>query len=87
MTLELMQTVNKKIEDGKLLVVGKDLFGTHETVAVIPNKITADEHRIHIEGEKLILDITDDKEKYEVGYDELEEEFVIKQGNNTFYIS
>lgn len=87
MTLKLVETVSKKIEDAKLLVVGTDIYGSHETVAVVPDKITADDHGIHIEGEKLILDITDDKKDYNVTYDEFEEEFVIKQGDVTYYIS
>lgn len=87
MTLRLKQVVNKKIEDEKMLVIGADFLGTYETVAVIPGKITADEHEIHIEGEKLILDITDNKQKFDIIYDEDEDEFIIKQGEVTFYIS
>jgi hypothetical protein len=54
--------------------------------AIIPDKITTDCHGIHIEGEKLILDITNEQ-KYDVSYDEDEEEFIIKQGDITFYLS
>lgn len=85
--LELEEVVNKKIEDGKYLVIGIEFLGSSKTNAVIPDKIIVNEHEIHIEGEKLILDITDDEEKFYVEYDEFEEEFVIRQGNVTIYIS
>ena len=57
------------------------------TTAVVPMKITVDEHRILIEGEKLILDITNEKEKFIIYYDKIEEEFIIEQGDITIFLS
>ena len=87
MTIKLQQMVDRKIEEGKLLVIGSDLVGSHMTTAVVPMKITVDEHRILIEGEKLILDITNEKEKFIIYYDKIEEEFIIEQGDITIFLS
>jgi hypothetical protein len=86
MIANFVETVNKKIEDEKLLVIGIDWTGGHETNAVIPDKIITDDHGICIESKNLILNITNE-EKYDMFYDEEEEEFIINQGHVTYHFS
>ena len=86
MLAKLVEVVNAKIEEEKLLVIGVDWGGSHETNAVIPDRIDTDENGIHIEGENLMLDITN-KKAYDVSFNEDEDEFVITQGQVTFYLS
>lgn len=61
------------------------MVGSHELNRVLPERINTD-HGIYIEGENYILDISD-KEKYDISFDETEEEFIIHQGKITFTIS
>ena len=86
MLAKLVEVVNTKIEEEKLLVIGVDWGGSHETNAVIPDRIDTDENGIHIEGENLMLDIASEN-AYNVSFNENEEEFVITQGQVTFYLS
>jgi len=82
---ELVKKVTEKIVNEKMLIIGIDLAGSHELNRILPEKINT-EHGIYIEGENYILDISD-KEKYDISYDEIAEEFSIHQGNITFSIS
>lgn len=81
----MIKKVTEKNENEQMLIIEIELAGSHELNRILPEKIDTD-HGIYIEGENYILDISD-KEKYEISYDEIEEEFVIHQGNTTFAIS
>ena len=86
MVTKLVERVNEKIAEEELLIIGVNHVGLHEMNAVIPDKIKTDEQGIHIQGENLILDITNE-EKYEVFFNETEDEFIIKHGAATYHLS
>ena len=50
------------------------------------DKISTEDDGICIEGEKLVLNITNE-EDYKVSFNDDEEEFIIEQGNVTYYLS
>ena len=86
MVAKLVERVNEKIAEEELLVIGVKHVGLCEMNAVIPDKIKTDEKGIHIEGENLMLDITNE-EKYEVFFNETEDKFIIKHGAATYHLS
>lgn len=86
MVSKIVKKVSEKIEKEEMLYVSVDCGSSHVVDAVIPDKISTEDDRIYIEGENLILDITNE-EDYKVSFDDEEEEFIIEQGNITYYLS
>ena len=86
MVSKMIEKVNKKIENEEMLYVAADCGVGRLMDAVVPERISTENGNIYIEGENLILNITNEKE-YNIGFDEIEEEFVIKQGNVTYFLS
>jgi len=86
MVSKLVKRVNDKIENEKLLYITMDCDGSTINNAVVPDMISVEDEEIYVEGGNLMLHITNEK-KFQVDYDDSEEEFVIKQGDTTYYIS
>lgn len=86
MVSKLIERINEKIEEEKLLVIGIRHDEVRELNTVIPEKIHTDEEGIHIEGENLILDISCG-ESHKVIYDEVEDQFIIQGESVTIYLS
>lgn len=85
MVLKLVEKVNEKIDNGQYLHVACDCGAGRIMDAVVPDSIDT-EDGIYIEGENLILNITNDEE-INIDFDEIEEEFIIHQGNVTYFLS
>ena len=85
MVTKIAERVSEKIENGELLSVSVNCGASHLMEAIVPDKIDTQDG-IYIEGERLILNITNE-ENFTVDYDEIEDEFIINQGSNTFYLS
>ena len=86
MVSKIMEKVFEKIENGEMLYVSVNCGASHLTDAVIPDNINTEDDGIYIEGENLILNITSEEE-FTIAFDNVEEEFIIKQGNVTYYLS
>ena len=86
MVSKIAKKVYEKIERGEMLHVSMNYGASHMLDAVIPDAINIEDDCIYIEGEKLILNI-DKKEEFEIFYDDLEDEFIIKQGKATYYLA
>lgn len=84
MVSKMIEKVYKKIENEEKLCVSVNYGAGHILDAVIPDNISIDEG-IYIEGENLILNITNEEE-FKVSFNDHEEEFVIEQGNVTYYL-
>jgi len=84
MVSKFTEMVNEKIEEESLLTIGINCGSSHIMEAIVPYTINTDSG-IYIEGENFSLNITDDEE-YVISYDEIEEDFIITQGNNVFYL-
>ena len=85
MVSKLVEKVNEKIDNGQYLHVACDCVAGHFMDAVTPDLIDV-EDGIYIEGENLILNITNDEE-ISIDFDEIEEEFIIHHGNVTYFLS
>ena len=85
MVLKLVEMVMGKIEEENLLVISIECGTCHIMNAFIPDTINT-ENGIYIEGEYFILDISN-KNEYQIEYNEMEDEFIIRQGNTIFYLS
>lgn len=85
MVLKLVEKVNEKIDNGQYLHVACDCGVSRIMDTVVPDSINT-EDGIYIEGENLILNITNDKE-INIDFDEIEEEFIIHQGSVTYFLS
>lgn len=83
---EIAEKVFEKIKKEEVLYVSFNCGSSHMIDAVIPDKISTENNRIYIEGENLILNITNEEE-FKVIFDDIEDEFIIKQGNVTYYLS
>ena len=86
MVSKIVKKVFEKIEKEEMLYVSVDCGSSHMIDAVIPDKISTEDDGICIEGEKLVLNITNE-EDYKVSFNDDEEEFIIEQGNVTYYLS
>ena len=86
MVSKIAKKVYEKIERGEMLHVSMNYGKSHILDAVIPDAINMKDDCIYIEGEKLILNI-DKEEEFEIFYNDMEEEFVIKQGKATYYLA
>jgi len=84
MVLKLVEKVNEKIEEGKLLCVASECNASRMIDSVVPEMINVENDEIYIEGDNLILHITNEEE-YDIVFDEYEDEFVIQQGNIIYY--
>ena len=85
MVTKLVERVSEKIESGELLSVSINCGASHTMNAIVPDKIDTQDG-IYIEGERQIVNITNE-ENFTVDYDEIEDEFIINQGNTTFYLA
>lgn len=85
MIKELEKKITQKIENEKMLVICRETEGSHNLQRVVPNRINI-EHGIYIEGDDYILDISD-KVAYDVSFDELEDEFMVRQGHDIYTFS
>ena len=86
MVLKIVEMVFEKIENGEMLFVSVKHGASHIIDAVIPDRISTEDGGIYIEGENLILNITGEKE-FIITFDNVEEEFIITQGEVTYYLS
>ena len=86
MVLKIVEMVFEKIENGEMLYVSVNCGASHLTDAVIPDNINTEDDGIYIEGENLILNITGEKE-FIITFDNVEEEFIITQGEVTYCLS
>lgn len=85
MVLKIAERIYEKIEKEEKLCVVINCGKSHIMDKVVPDTVDV-EDGIYIEGENLILDINSDEE-IKISFDEAEDEFVIKQGDVTYYIS
>lgn len=86
MVSKIVEKVFEKIEKEELLYISMNCGASHIIDAVIPDKISTEDNGIYIEGEKLILNITNE-EDFKISFDDTEEEFIIEQGNVTYYLA
>ena len=86
MVSKIVEKVFEKIEKEEKLHVSVNYGAGHMLDAAVPEKISTKDDGIYIEGENLILNITN-KEDFKVSFNDVEEEFIIKQGNVTYYLS
>lgn len=86
MVSKIVEKVFEKIEKEEKLYVSVNYGAGHVLDAVVPDKISTEDEGIYIEGENLILNITNE-EDFKVSFDDIEEEFIIEQGNVTYYLS
>jgi hypothetical protein len=85
MVSRIMERIYEKIENGERLYVCIKSGDSYIMDAIVPDSIDV-EDGIYIEGENLILNISSDTET-KIFFDETEEEFVIVQGDITYYLS
>ena len=86
MVSKIVEKVFEKIENKEKLSVSVNCGAGRMLDAVVPDKISTEDDGIYIEGENLILNITNE-EDFNVSFDDVEEEFIIEQGNVTYYLS
>ena len=84
MVTKIAEKVYNKIENEEVLCVAIDCGGSRIMDSVIPETVDVEEG-IYIEGENLILNITNEEE-VKIKFDEVADEFIIEQGNVTFYL-
>lgn len=86
MVSKLVAAVESKITKKELLFISMECAGFQALNAIYPECILAEEGNIHIEGGKMILDLSNDV-LYTITYNEDENEFTIKQDGVNYYIS
>ena len=85
MVSKIVEKVFEKIEKEEKLYVSVDCGASRVIDAIVPDNISTEDDGIYIEGENLILNITNE-EDYKVNFNDVEKEFVIEQGNVTYYL-
>ena len=85
MVSKIVKKVFEKIEKEEKLYVSVDCGASRLIDAVVPDNIITEDDGIYIEGENLILNITNE-EDFKVSYDDAEKEFIIEQGNATYHL-
>lgn len=84
MVSKIAERIYEKIESGKKLCVLIRFGNSHIMNAVVPDTVDV-EDGIYIEGEDLILNISNDAET-KITFDEVEDEFIVEQGDVTYYL-
>lgn len=85
MVSKIIEKVLEKIEKEEKLCVTVDCGASRVIDAVVPDNIITENDEIYIEGENLILNITNE-EDFKVSYDDVEKELIIEQGNVTYHL-
>lgn len=85
MVSRIAERIYEKIENGTKLCVSIRFGNSHIMNAVVPDVVDV-EDGIYIEGEDLILNISNDAET-KITFDEVEDEFIVEQGDVTYYLT
>ena len=85
MVSKIVEKVLEKIEKEEKLCVTVDCGSSRMIDAVVPDNISTEDDGLYIEGENLILNITNE-EDFKVSFDDTEKEFIIEQGNVTYHL-
>lgn len=85
MVTKIAEKVYNKIENEEKLSVVIDCGASRTMNAAIPDMIDIEDGGIYIEGEDLIVNITN-QEEIKIDFDEVADEFIIEQGSVTFYL-
>lgn len=85
MVSRIVERIYEKIESEKKLCVSIRFGNSHIMNAAIPDIVDVRDG-IYIEGGDLILNISNDV-KTKITFDEVEDEFIIEQGDVTYYLA
>lgn len=86
MVSKIVEKVYEKIENGEKLYISINYGTDHLIGSIDPDTINTKGDVIYIEGDGFSFTITN-KEGIDISYDDIEEEFIIKHENITYYLS